>query len=98
VITDDASLKQLRFRSEHPLPRLVPRAFELRSIDADFAEIQAAFDLEPPFERRNRAGTVLGVTHFVLGRIRLSKGAFSCSTPDDQRPLETLDTTGSTAI
>lgn len=84
--------------SERPLPAVLPRAFRRRDAAPDWVEVDYACDLAEPFERRNRAGNVLGVTKHLLGRVRLFKGAFAYFTPEDLSPLEALDTTGFTLI
>jgi hypothetical protein len=84
--------------SERPLPALLPRAYRAHVLDSDFTEYECAFDLESPFERRTRDGRVLAITHHVRARLRVFKGAFAYSTPDDARPLEMLDTSGWTAV
>lgn len=81
-------------RSERPLPVVLPRAYRQQALGADWVELEYACDLAAPFERRNRAGNVLGVTKHLKGRVRLFKGAFAYFTPDDLSPLETLDSSG----
>lgn len=93
-----ALVAQEEQRSERPLPALLPRAYQRRDIDADWAELTFACDLAQPFERRNRAGNVLAVTKHLQGRVRLFKGAFAYFTPDDFTPLETLDASDFTAL
>src|SRR5262245_39143926 len=48
--------------AERPLPALLPTACKARELAAGWVEVEFACDLAEPFERRNRAGTVLAVT------------------------------------
>lgn len=84
--------------AERPLPAVLPRAYQQRDLAADWIEIELACDLAEPYERRNRAGQVLAVTKHLRGRVRLFKGAFAYFTPDDLRPLETLEMQGLTPL
>ncbi len=84
--------------AERPLPAVLPRAYQVRELAADWHELDYACDLAEPYERRNRAGQVLGVTRYLKARVRLFKGAFAYFAPDDLRPLEALDSSGYTPI
>ena len=77
---------------------MLPRAYQRRELSADWVELEYACGLAEPFERRNRAGQVLAVTKHLKGRVRLFKGAFAYFTPDDLRPLESLETEGFTSV
>ena len=80
--------------SERPLPAVRPRAYQLRTLTADWQELVFACELAEPYERRNRAGQVLAVTKHLKAHVRLFKGAFAYFSPDDLRPLEALDSSG----
>ena len=84
--------------SERPLPAVLPRAYRHRELSVDWGELEYACDLAEPYERRNRAGQVLGVTRHLKAQVRLFKGAFAYFTPDDLRPLEALETEGFTGL
>jgi len=97
-----ALVAQEESRSDRPLPPVLPRAYRRHELGADWVELVYACDLAEPFERRNRQGDVLGVSQHLRGRVRLFRGAFAYFSPDDLRPLESVDTTdfselGSTA-
>jgi hypothetical protein len=80
--------------SERPLPAVLPRAYQQREQSPDWVELEYACDLSEPYERRNRAGQVLAVTKHLKARVRLFKGAFAHFTPEDLRPLESLECEG----
>jgi len=84
--------------SERPLPAVLPRAYQLNQLSADWVELQYACDLAEPYERRNRGGQVLALTKHLKVRVRLFKGAFAYFTPDDFRPLEVLETRQFTSL
>jgi len=84
--------------AERPLPRVVPRSFVQRELSADWIELEYACELAEQYERRNRAGQVLAICKQLRGRVRLFKGAFAYFTPDDLRPLETIETHGHTPL
>lgn len=84
--------------TERPLPPVLPRAYRLRELSAEWVELEFACDLAEPYERRNRAGQVLAVTKHLRGRVRLYNGAFAYFTLDDLRPVETLETEGFTDL
>lgn len=85
-------------RSDRPLPPVVPRAFKVTSTDADWTALTFYGDLESPFERRRRDGTVLGVAKHVEARIRLYKGAFAYFAGDDIRGVDAIDPTDATPL
>lgn len=93
-----ALVAQEESRSERPLPAVLPRAYQERSLAPDWIELEYACDLAEPFERRSRAGQLLAVTKHLRGRVRLFKNAFAYFTPDDLRPLEAIDTRGWTEL
>ena len=51
--------------------------------DDDWIALTFYGDLENPFERRRRDGTVLGIAKHVEARIRVYKGAFAYFAGDD---------------
>lgn len=80
--------------AERPLPPITARAYHEREIASDWLEITFVCDLAEPFERRNREGKALAVTHHLKARVRLFKGAFAYFTLDDFSPLESMDAQG----
>lgn len=84
--------------SERPLPPVVPCAYHLRELSADWLELVYACNLAEPYERRNRAGQVLAVTKHLRAHVRLFKGAFAYFNPDDLQPLEAIETSGFTSL
>ncbi|MGC4067929.1 MAG: hypothetical protein QM784_25420 [Polyangiaceae bacterium] len=84
--------------ADRPLPAIQPRAYLYRELSPDWAELQFAYDLAAPYERRNRKGNVLAIAKHLKLRVRLFNGAFAYFAPDDLTPLETLDAEGFSAI
>jgi hypothetical protein len=85
-------------RSERPLPPLLPRSYKVTSTDASWTALTLHCDLEAPFERRRRDGTVLGIAKHLEARVRLYNGAFAYFNGDDIRGIDTIDTTGASSL
>lgn len=85
-------------RSERPLPAVLPRSYKVTSADADWTAVTLYCDLESPYERRRRDGTVLGLAKHLEARMRLFKGAFAYFHGDDIRGVDTIDAAGATPL
>lgn len=85
-------------RSDRPLPPVLPRSYKVTSSDADWMALTLYCDLESPFERRRRDGTVLGVAKHLEARLRLFKGAYAYFNGDDIRGVDTVDTTDAISL